>query len=187
MEEVRQKTTPELAKMLGIKSYDVKRLSTQYIIDNVSPTIKPKVKAAIELYKRSLEKGEPEVIKGAEDVIGIVRPLLIDLDHEECWALMLDSANHLKCKVKISQGTIKESFIDANGVCRNALLEKATAVIIVHNHPSGSPTPGEADLKATLRLKKALALFDIALLDHVIVAKGGDAYSFAEEKVIKRR
>lgn len=184
MEEVRHKTTKELAKMLGIKSYDANKVSMQLIYDNVSPTLRPKVKAAIELYKRSLEE-IPVTITNAKDVIGVVRPLLMDLEHEEVWALMLDNAMHVIDKVMITKGTSRASLVDVNGICRKAIKSNAAAVILAHNHPSGDPMPGQADIEETRRLKMSLKIVDIALIDHVVIAKGGAAYSFAEEIVIE--
>ena len=73
-------------------------------------------------------------------------------------------------------------LIDVNGIARKALLTRASGVIIAHNHPSGSAEPGESDIKQTAILKNALKLIDVALIDHVIVAYGGHAYSFADEK-----
>lgn len=184
MEEVRLKSTQELAKILGIKTMVENNVSMKFIIDNVSPTLQPKIKAAIELYKRSCNS-VPEVIGKAKDAIAVVRPLMMDLEHEEVWAVMLDSSLHVIEKAKISSGTINGCLIDVNGVCRNALLSKAVGVILAHNHPSRSPMPSEIDMEQTKRLKKALKIIDVALIDHIIVAKGGDAYSFAEEMVFK--
>ena len=184
MKEVRLKSTQELAKMLGIKTKVENKVSMKFIFDNVSPTLQPKIKAAIELYKRSCN-AVPEAIEKAEDVIAMVRPLMMDLEHEEVWAVMLDSALHVIEKKKISSGSINDCLIDVNGVCRNALMAKAVGVILVHNHPSGNPMPGQKDVEQTKRLKNALKILDIAMIDHVIVAKGGDSYSFAEEIVFK--
>lgn len=185
MEEMRLKTNDELARILGIKSKDVKSMPMQQILDNVSLTLRPKLKAAIELYKRKLESNDAVTIERADDVLNVIRPLLMDLDHEECWALMIDNAGHLKSKVRISTGSLRFCVIDINGVCRNALYEKAVSVILVHNHPSGCTRPSAKDIDENRRLKEALKLIDCFLLDHIIVAKGGDAYSFAEETVIK--
>lgn len=184
MKEVRHKTTEELAKMLGIKSYDANRLSMQYIFDNVSPKLRPKIKAAIELYKRSCNE-VPQSITNTSAAIAVVRPLLMDLDQEEVWAIMLNSALHVIDKVKITTGSINSSMVDVNGVCRNALLSKASCVILAHNHPSGSPAPSESDINETRRLKNALKTIDVMLIDHIIVSKGGDAYSYAEEMTLK--
>lgn len=184
MEEVRLKSVKELVKILGIESYNEKTLSMKYIFDNVSPTLLPKLKSAIELYKRSCNQ-EPETIDKASDAVAAVRPLLMDLEHEEVWAIMLNRMLKVIDKVKITSGTIASCSIDVNGICRNALLSKATGVILAHNHPSGSPKPGPSDIKETKRLKDALKMIDVALIDHIIVSKGGDAYSFSEETIIK--
>ena len=74
------------------------------------------------------------------------------------------------------------TVIDNTKILRTAILKKASAVIVYHNHPSGSPTPGKADIKATESLKKALDLLEISFLDHIIISDGR-WYSFADECV----
>lgn len=184
MEEARLKSTEELAKMLGISSYKKKEVDMEFILENASKTIQPKIKAVIELYKRSLNV-EPEFIKSAEDSVAALRPLLMDLEHEELWAVMLNSRLQVVSKVKITQGGIDSCLFDVKSVCRNALLSKATCVVLAHNHPGGGANPSESDIKQTIKIKKALEAIEVRLVDHIIVAKGGDAYSFDSEIVIK--
>lgn len=182
MEEVRFKSSEELAGILGINPIGVNRLSMQTIVDNVPQFIKMKLKAAFELYRRSLDVDNVPVLDNVNEVLKVIRPMLSHLDHEEVHALMLDMALHMIGSVKISSGSMSASIIDVNGIARQALMSKASGVILVHNHPSGSAEPGESDLKQTAILKNALKLIDVTLIDHVIVAYGGHAYSFTEEK-----
>lgn len=186
MEEMKYKTTEELADILGFDPNGATRMSLQSIVDNVPPIIQPKIKAAFELYRRGLEVVKAPVLNKVSAVLKTVRPMLSDLEHEEVYALMMDRALHLIRKVKISSGSLSSCIIDVNGIARQALLARASGVILAHNHPSGSAEPGEADIKQTAILKNALKLIDVALIDHVIVAYGGDAYSFTEEKFFKK-
>lgn len=176
MEEMKNKTTEELECILSFEPNSIKSLSMQ-----------PQIKAAFELYKRGFEIVKAPILNKVSAVLKVVRPMLYDLDHEEVHALMVDRALHLIRKVKISSGSISSSIVDVNGIARQALLAKASGVIIVHNHPSGDPTPGESDIKQTAILKNALKLIDVDLIDHVIVGYGGDAYSFVEERVFKTK
>ena len=106
------------------------------------------------------------------------------LDHEECWALYLNRANVVTGREKLTSGTADCTLIDSKQVLRRVLDEQAKAVILVHNHPSGSPLPGESDIKATRQLQLALKAFDVSLFDHVILADGA-YYSFLDERVCK--
>lgn len=186
MEEMRNKTTEELECILGFDPTSAKSLSMQSIVENTPKFIQPQIKAAFELYKRGLGIVNAPVLYKVSAVLKVMSPVLSDLEHEEVYALMVDRALHLIRKVKISSGSISQSIIDVNGIARQALLARASGVILVHNHPSGSAKPGESDLKQTDILKKALKLIDVDLVDHVIIAYGGDAYSFAEERFYKK-
>ena len=110
-------------------------------------------------------------------------PVVRDLDHEECWVLFLNKANRLISKEMVSQGGLDSTVIDNRAIIRKALDKKASAIILVHNHPSGSALPSCADVTQTQALNKALKICDLSLLDHVIVAR--DAYySFADEELV---
>ena len=182
MEEMKNKTTEELECILGFNPNNANSLSMQSIVENVPQFIQPQIKAAFELYKRGLEVVKAPILNKASSVLKIVRPMMSDLEHEEVYALMVDRALHLIRKVKISSGSLSACFIDVNGIARQALLARASGMILVHNHPSGDAHPGESDMKHTAILKKALKLIDVELIDHMIIAYGGHAYSFAEEK-----
>lgn len=186
MEEMKNKTTEELESILGFEPNSANSLSMQSIVENVPQFIQPQIKAAFELYKRGLEVVKAPVLNKASSVLKVVRPMLSDLEHEEVYALMVDRALHLIKKVKISSGSISQCIIDVNSIARQALLSRASGVIVAHNHPSGNAEPGENDIKQTTILKNALKLIDVSLIDHVIIAYGGYAYSFAEEKFYNR-
>ena len=144
------------------------------------------IAAALELGRRYLAEAASRqaTVNGPEDVVDMMLPLLKGLDHEECWALFLNRANVVVGREKLTSGTVDCTLIDSRQVLRRVLEEQAKAVVLVHNHPSGSPLPGESDLKATRRLQLALKTFDIKLYDHVIIADGA-YYSFQDERVCK--
>ena len=144
------------------------------------------IAAALELGRRYLAEAASRqaTVNGPEDVVDIMLPLLKGLDHEECWALYLNRANVVTGKERLTSGTADCTLIDNKQILRRVLDEQAKAVILVHNHPSGSPLPGEADLKATRQLQLSLRTFDVKLFDHVIIADGG-YYSFQDETICK--
>ena len=114
----------------------------------------------------------------------VIHDQMVDLDHEEVWIIHLTGANTVISTEMISRGTLNQTSIDCRTVLRAALLQNAAAIIIAHNHPSGIPLPGRADIQFTGELKAACSLLDIRLLDNIIIAKDS-FYSFAQEQTIK--
>ena len=119
-------------------------------------------------------------IKASAQAAGYLREDLRNLDHEESWILLLNSANLPLAKKMITVGTLKSTPIDHRRVIKEALLTNASAIILFHNHPSGSAVPSVSDINETQRLKRACDIFDIELLDHIILTDES-FYSFAEE------
>jgi len=119
-------------------------------------------------------------IKASAQAAGFLREDLRKLDHEESWILLLNSANLPLAKKMITVGTIKSTQIDHRRIIKEALLTNATAIILFHNHPSGTPVPSVANINETNKLRKACDIFDISLLDHIILTDES-YYSFADE------
>ena len=137
--------------------------------------------AALELGRRRSAEGpvNRERIFSSRSVIDIFQPALADLPHEEFWVLLLNKANRIIERVKVSQGGVGGTVVDPKLVLKHAVERLASAIIVVHNHPSGNPQPSDKDIALTEKLKNAAQLFDITLLDHVIVTDG-ECYSFAD-------
>lgn len=141
------------------------------------------VTAAFELGRRFAAEGSRSpcrAITNASQIFSIMFPILKGIDHEECWILYLNRANHILYKEKVSIGGLSSTTIDTNSILRKAIEKKADGIILVHNHPSGNPQPGKADVVETERLKKAAETFSISMLDHVIISDSG-YYSFADQ------
>ena len=125
-------------------------------------------------------------LKNANDVVKIMDALLPkDIDHEECWAIFLRRDNAVLSLRQITIGNLFSVIFDPRRIAKYAILADAAGVIVCHNHPSGNETPSKADIQHTEKLRNALQLFEIELVDHVIL---GDEsfYSFADEKSTKR-
>ena len=105
------------------------------------------------------------------------------LEHEIFAVLLLDTRHRLIEYVELFRGTINGASVHPREVVKLALHRNAAALVLAHPHPSGSPEPSQADEIITQRLKEALALVDIAVLDHIIVA-GGETVSFAERGML---
>ena len=102
---------------------------------------------------------------------------------EHFWAAHLDSKNKLLCLDPISTGSLNASIVHPREVFKSCLLSSAAALLLVHNHPSGDPTPSAEDREITTRLKEASELLGIRLLDHVIIGDGRH-YSFADQGLL---
>ncbi|TDX23307.1 DNA repair protein RadC [Modicisalibacter xianhensis] len=133
---------------------------------------------AKQLARRRLARGR--VISQPARAFDYLQVLLQDYEHEVFSALFLDSQHRVIRFEELFRGTIDAASVYSREVVKAALAHNAAAIILVHNHPSGNPEPSNADLCITQRLKEALGLVDIRVLDHVVV--GGEGYvSFAEE------
>jgi DNA repair protein RadC len=105
------------------------------------------------------------------------------LEHELFAVLLLDTRHRLIEYVELFRGTIDGASVHPREVVKLALAHNAAALVLAHPHPSGAATPSQADEFITRRLREALALVDIRVLDHIIVA-GGDTVSFAESGLL---
>ena len=147
------------------------------------------IAAAFELGRRCALEAvvrEKVAVSSPKNVFRMMLPLLRGLDHEECWAIFLNRANYVLGKERMSVGGLESTVVDVKAILRRALDRKATGVILVHNHPSGSALPGQADIRQTSLLKKALQTCEISLLDHVVIAEDS-WYSFADEQLVNEK
>jgi DNA repair protein RadC len=138
--------------------------------------------AAFELVRRIQSQGNIAKMsfKRSSDVANHYLPLMRDLRKEVFKVLLLNRANRLVKEVAISEGTLEASIVHPRDVFREALLEPAAGIILIHNHPSGNPSPSEEDLRITQQLVEAGRLLGIKVYDHIILA--GESYrSFADE------
>jgi len=122
--------------------------------------------------------------RGAEDVFRHFRMRLRDAKQEHFFLLLLDSRKRFLAEVAISQGTMERALVHPRDVFGAAVRERAGAVVIVHNHPSGDPTPSPEDINVTKRLLEAGTLIGIPLLDHVVLGEGRYT-SLAEKGMLK--
>ncbi len=139
------------------------------------------LQAALEIATRHYaEKLEYEdCLTNPTQTMNYLRARLRDYDHEVFACLMLDNRNRVIAFRELFRGTIDGASVYPREVVKQALADNAAAVILAHNHPSGVCEPSQADIRITERLKKALALVDIRVLDHVIV---GDEITCLSER-----
>ncbi len=126
---------------------------------------------------------EADVIRESNDVVQLFRPQLENLAHEECWVLYLTASNRIIERQRVSQGGVQATVVDHRLIIKRALELLATQLILVHNHPSGSAEASPQDKALTERVVRAAALFDIRVLDHLIISREGD-FSFLREGLL---
>ena len=141
------------------------------------------VRAAVELGRRAsaapIGTGQP--VRDAASVFAHVRGRLPQLDREIFLALLLDGRNRLRAEVCVSEGTLTTALVHPREVFAPAIRDRAAALILVHNHPSGDPTPSSEDVALTDRLRQVGEVVGIRVLDHVVVGHGRYV-SLAEER-----
>ena len=138
--------------------------------------------AASELGKRRKDEAprERQQIRNSEHIYHYFYPLMCDLPTEECWVMLLNQAAKIIQAVKISSGGLASTQVDIRCILREALMKRATSLILCHNHPSGNIHPSADDDRLTQSLFQAAKVMNIRMLDHVIVTDGA-YYSYADE------
>lgn len=186
------------AKIIGVKeeaaiSYAQKK-GTLALINNASgllttKTQREKHKAFVDLYRMSSElHHENPVLSSPEAVTSFMQSVMEHIhDKEAMMAVFLDTKNRVIDYEEVSLGTINSSIVHPREIFRGAVINKANAIILCHNHPSGNLTPSGEDKTITLRLKEAGKLMGIEVLDHVIISgiEKDRYYSFKESGVLE--
>ena len=160
-----EKTLPELSEIKGIGQAKAIALLTAFEIGRRIRTEK------VELLP---------YIQNSMDVVNLMQAKIAYLKHEEFWVIYLNNANIILKTVQISKGGITSTEVDTRIVMQEAVLLKATQIILCHNHPSGSVKPSKADITLTEKINKISRIMDIVLVDHIIIHRE-NYYSFAEE------
>jgi len=142
------------------------------------------IAAAMELgrRRRAGEALELKKITSSLSVFELMQPILGELPHEEFWILYLNNSNKVIQKIQLSKGGITGTLVDVRLVIKTALEVGAVALILAHNHPSGTLQPSEQDKALTQKLKSGAASLDIKVLDHIIVTEKS-YFSFADEGI----
>lgn len=143
------------------------------------------IAAALEMGRRRSGEEALKITKigGSRDAFELLRPIIGELQHEEFWILYLNNANKVLHSSQLSKGGLTGTLVDVRIVMKEALQLGAVALVLAHNHPSGTLKPSKADREVTQKLKSASEALDIKVLDHLIVTQR-DYYSFADEGLL---
>lgn len=168
LSELGKLTVPQLCKFKGIG--EAKAIS---------------IIAALELGRRRrlAEAQERVKITSSRSVFELMQPIIGELPHEEFWIIYLNNSNKVINQFQLSKGGITGTLVDVRLTLKKALELGATAIILAHNHPSGTLKPSDADKKLTQKLKIASESLDIKVLDHLIVTEMS-YFSFADEALL---
>jgi DNA repair protein RadC len=144
-------------------------------LDGVGPASAARLLACLEMSRRAgSRKGvSSPTISTAEDVVALCEPQLRGLDREHFWTLALNTKNRLLRIIEVSVGSLNASIVHPRELYKDAVRVSAASLIVVHNHPSGDPTPSGADIQLTRRLVKAGDVLGIEVLDHVVIGDTG--------------
>lgn len=139
------------------------------------------IMAALELGKRRKAQDTKERVQitCSTDIYRLFHPIMCDLSQEEFWILLLNQANKVIEKIRISTGGIDGTYADVRSILREAILQRATGIALIHNHPSGNPSPSSGDRRVTTAIRQGAQTMNIRLTDHVIICDG-NYYSFAD-------
>lgn len=146
-------------------------------IPGIGPAKAAKLKAALEMGRRLttiMDEDKPR-IASPEDVVRLYGVEMSSLEREELRIVLLDTKHHVKSSFVVASGTVNSANMRMAEVFTPAVKRNAPFVMLVHNHPTGDPTPSSADVQFTRDAVRAGTLLDIGVLDHIIIGQGRHA------------
>ncbi len=163
----------KLISQFGLKNLFDKSLKELQQIKGIGPNKAMQILAMAELGERyNQSKNNIKKISSAEDVFKLFHGKLKNKKQEHFYMLMLNTKNHIIAEELISKGVLDSVLLEPREVFRPAIRNSSSKIIIIHNHPSGDPTPSEEDLEITKRLMDAGKVLNIGVLDHIIIGNG---------------
>jgi len=164
------------------------RLGAEELIalPGVGPAGAARLLASLELARRASAwpVSDRPVVSTPEEVVALCATQLRGMDREHFWALALSTKNRLLRMVEVSVGSLNASIVHPRELFKEAVRMSAASIVVVHNHPSGDPTPSGADIQLTRRLARAGEVLGIELLDHVVIGDGGAHASLRQMGVL---
>lgn len=165
--------------LAALKQLSVSELCS---VNGIGPAKAAQILASLELGRRSLAQPLNLGLQAlsSRDIYHHYHPLLRDMKRELFKLLMFDGKNRLIKEMTISTGSLSLNIVHPREVFKPAVRESASSVILLHNHPSGDPTPSPEDRELTRRLVKAGRIMGIKVLDHIVIGDGR-YFSFADQ------
>jgi DNA repair protein RadC len=152
------------------------------VAKGVGPVKVAQIKAALELGKRLLVEAPEErpQVRSQADAANLMMPVMSLLEQEELYVLLLDTKNRVKDAEQVYKGSLDTTHIRVGELFRRAIRANCKSVIVVHNHPSGDPTPSPEDVNVTKLIVEAGKLLDVEVLDHLVI--GGQRFVSLKER-----
>ncbi|MCD6319348.1 MAG: DNA repair protein RadC [Candidatus Desulfofervidaceae bacterium] len=186
----KEKTAVDLARELLIKFGTIDDLASRSpeeynSLKGIGTAKAVTLAAAFELGQRlQSQKNARKRFKNPDEVAAVYLPLMRHLKKEVFKVLLLNNVNQLIKEVTVSEGILTASLVHPREVFRQAIIETARGIILMHNHPSGNPKPSKEDIEITRQLVQAGEIVGIPVLDHIIL--GDDTFfSFAQKEMLK--
>jgi DNA repair protein RadC len=180
--EVAREMLATYGSLAGLAAREAAELARQRGVGRAKAV---RVAAAFELGRRLRARtpGRRTILSSPAEVYAAFAPLMEDLRHEVFRVALLDAQNGLLRDCVVSEGTLSASLVHPREVFKPAIIESAASVILLHNHPSGDPTPSREDIRVTRQLAECARLLDFRVHDHVVIGHGRFA-SLAEQGVL---
>ena len=174
-----------LNKFGGLQELDSATINEMCQIKGIGPAKAVQVKAALEIGKRLTAKNTGPRVKMlcSQDFVDYFSPFLRRLKKEVVKIALLNPKLHIIKDITISEGSLNSSIVHPREVMIPAIKESAASIVLIHNHPSGDPSPSQQDMEITHRISKTGQIIGIKLLDHIIIGDG-NFYSFADEGLL---
>lgn len=141
---------------------------------------------SIQLVKEKRLAYGSKQINSPRDAATIAGDFLAGVDREHFVVICLDTKNNVNALNTVSVGTLNSSLVHPREVFKAAILANSNAIILIHNHPTGDPSPSREDVEVTKRLAEAGNILGIEVIDHVVVGDNGKYVSFKEHGLIEK-
>ncbi|MCC6356608.1 MAG: DNA repair protein RadC [Verrucomicrobiae bacterium] len=166
-----------LTRLGGLERLARATLPDLVSIPGIGPAAASRLRAAVELSVRLARRRAATVkLDDASRIADLLGPEMRGLQQESARVVLLDAKLPLIAVEEVSRGLLDQALIHSREVFAPAIARRAYAIVLVHNHPSGDPTPSEADIRITRVLKESSKVLDVPLLDHVIIGTPSAAF-----------
>ncbi len=180
---VGQRLLRDLDGLMGIHKATYEEVCKQHGLGKAKAA---QIKAAIEignrLAKRQILEGNTASFHKPEEVAEYVYPEMAGLDQEQLWVMLLDTRNKLQKVVKLYTGSLNSSTVRIGELFKEAIRQNAASIIILHNHPSGDPSPSPEDINLTRAAVQAGKLLDVEVLDHIVIGRNEPRFVSLKKK-----
>jgi DNA repair protein RadC len=169
--QVGNRLLQEFGGLAGIHRADFNEVRNQH---GIGPAKAAQIKAAIELGRRltAVSPDERPAIHSPADAAALVQFEMSALEQEELHVMLLDTRNRLLDIDKVYRGSVNTSQVRVGELFKSAVRRNAAAILVIHNHPSGDPTPSPDDVGLTRNIVQAGKLLDVEVLDHLVIGRG---------------